>query len=81
MLEPQISPTPGDASWFAHDRFGLFVHWGLYSLAARHEWVQSIEAVHDKAYAKKYFEHFDPDLYNPEVWADAAADAGMKTSW
>ena len=78
MLEPQISPTPGDASWFAHDRFGLFVHWGLYSLAARHEWVQSIEAVHDKAYAKKYFEHFDPDLYNPEVWADAAADAGMK---
>ena len=78
MLESQISPIPGDASWFQQDRFGLFIHWGLYSLAARHEWVQSKECISEEAYAKKYFKHFDPDLYDPEVWADAAADAGMK---
>lgn len=78
MLESQIAPTPGDASWFRHDRFGLFIHWGLYSLAARHEWVKSIECIPDGVYDQKYFEHFDPDLYDPGVWADAAADAGMK---
>ncbi len=29
--------TAGETEWFVHDRFGLFIHWGLYSLAARHE--------------------------------------------
>jgi alpha-L-fucosidase len=29
--------TPGDTEWFVHDRFGLFIHRGLYALAARHE--------------------------------------------
>ena len=36
-------PTAGDTSWFVDDRFGLFIHWGTYSLAARHEWVQQRE--------------------------------------
>jgi alpha-L-fucosidase len=63
--------------WFTHDRFGLFIHWGLYSLAARHEWVQSFEQI-PGAYYRRYFEHFDPDLYDPRIWADEAANAGMK---
>jgi alpha-L-fucosidase len=75
MLE--TLPTPGDTSWFVKDRFGMFIHWGLYSLAARHEWIQMIEKMGPEVY-RKYFERFDPDLYNPEVWADAAANAGMK---
>jgi len=70
-------PTPGDTSWFVHDRFGLFIHWGTYALAARHEWVKSREQISTEAYMK-YFEHFDPDLYDPEQWAAAASDAGMK---
>lgn len=78
MLENQIQPTPGDSSWFQKDRFGLFIHWGLYSLAARHEWIQSLEKIEGKEYARRYFKHFDPDLYDPEIWADAAAKAGMK---
>ncbi|MFC1582949.1 alpha-L-fucosidase [Planctomycetota bacterium] len=69
--------TPGDTSWFTHDRFGMFIHWGLYALAARHEWVKSREQIDDDVY-QKYFKHFDPDLYDPEIWAKAAADAGMK---
>ena len=28
--------------WFREARFGLFIHWGLYALAARHEWVLSL---------------------------------------
>ena len=53
-----------DKSWFLHDRFGLFIHWGIYSAAARHEWVKSREQISDEEY-QKYFDHFDPDLYDP----------------
>jgi len=70
-------PTPGDTGWFQNDRFGLFIHWGTYALAARHEWVKNIEAIDDQTY-DKYFKHFDPDLYDPGLWAKAAAGAGMK---
>lgn len=70
-------PTPGDTSWFVHDRFGMFIHWGLYALPARHEWVQHREEIPHEKY-RRYFEHFDPDLYDPDAWARAAAEAGMK---
>jgi len=73
----QPAPTPGDTSWFVHDRFGLFIHWGLYALPARHEWVKHNEQIPDEQY-DRYFRHFDPDLYDPERWAEAAAGAGMK---
>ena len=66
-----------DKSWFTHDRFGLFIHWGIYSMAARHEWVKSRELISDEAY-QPYFDYFDPDLYNPSTWAQAAKAAGMK---
>ncbi len=74
-LQPE--PTPGDTQWFTHDRFGLFIHWGLYALPARHEWVKSQEKISTADY-EKYFKHFDPDLYDPNLWAKAASDAGMK---
>lgn len=73
----QTFRTPGDTQWFVHDRFGLFIHWGLYAMPARHEWVKSREKISDEKY-DLYFKHFEPDLYDPQVWADAAADAGMK---
>jgi alpha-L-fucosidase len=73
----QPAPTDGDTSWFVHDRFGLFIHWGIYALPARHEWVKNKERIDDAAY-DKYFRHFDPDLYDPALWAEAAANAGMK---
>lgn len=75
MLE--TIPTDGDTSWFVQDRFGLFIHWGLYALPARHEWVKNQEKIDDETY-DKYFRHFDPDLYDPELWAKAASGAGMK---
>ena len=37
------------AGWQA-DRFGMFIHFGLYSMAGRHEWVKSIEAIPDEVY-------------------------------
>ena len=67
----------GDTSWFVHDRFGLFIHWGLYALPARHEWVKHREEIADSKY-DVYFKYFDPDLYDPTAWARAAKAAGMK---
>ena len=75
MLTP--APTTGDTTWFTTDRFGMFIHWGLYALPARHEWVKSQERIDDAEY-QRYFEHFDPDLYDPRTWAAAARAAGMK---
>lgn len=71
-------PTPGDTKWFVHDRFGMFIHWGLYAMAARHEWVRHNEEIPNETYDSKYFARFNPDLYNPCEWAKAAANAGMK---
>jgi alpha-L-fucosidase len=72
-----IRPANGDSTWFTEARFGLFIHWGLYALPARHEWVKSREQLTDSQY-QPYFEHFNPDLYDPAAWARAALGAGMR---
>jgi len=76
-LVPEPKATPGDTEWFVHDRFGMFIHWGIYAAVARHEWVKNKEEIADEAY-QKYFDHFDPDLYDPQEWARLAKNAGMK---
>ena len=63
--------------WWSDARFGMFIHWGLYSLAARHEWVKHNEHMTNKEY-QKYFQQFDPDHFDPHKWARAAKAAGMK---
>ncbi|MDP2991235.1 MAG: alpha-L-fucosidase, partial [Kiritimatiellota bacterium] len=73
----KVRKTAGDSSWFVRDRFGMFIHWGLYAQPARHEWVKHNEEIPDERY-DMYFRHFNPDLYKPDLWAKAAADAGMK---
>jgi len=70
--------TQGDTSWFVQDRFGMFIHWGLYSLASRHEWVQSNEKIAPEVYAARYLPHFNPTHYDPHEWAKTALTAGMK---
>ncbi len=73
----EIRKTPGDTGWFRAARFGMFIHWGLYSMPARHEWVKTNECVSEEKY-DKYFKYFDPDLYDPKDWARRAKAAGMK---
>jgi len=63
--------------WWTDARFGMFIHWGLYALPARHEWVKNRERMTNAQY-QKYFEMFNPDLYNPKEWAKMARAAGMK---
>jgi alpha-L-fucosidase len=63
--------------WWTDDRFGMFIHWGLYSMPSRHEWVKKNERMTNEAY-EKYFELFNPDMYNPKEWAKMAKEAGMR---
>lgn len=69
--------TLGDTEWFEHDRFGMFIHWGLYAMPARNEWIKHIECQTDEIY-DKYFKYFNPDMYDPKAWAKMAKAAGMK---
>ena len=64
-------------AWWSHDRFGMFIHWGLYSMPARHEWVKNYERMNNDQY-QLYFDLFNPDMYDPRSWAKAAKAAGMK---
>ena len=63
--------------WWQNDRFGMFIHWGAYTLASRHEWVKKNERLTNEDY-QKYVDNFNPDLYNPTEWAKMAKKAGMK---
>lgn len=63
--------------WFREDRFGMFIHWGLYSIPACGEWMMSEKEMTVDEY-KKYFDQFDPVDYDPSEWARLAKEAGMR---
>ena len=63
--------------WFNEARFGLFVHWGLYSLIGRGEQVLFREHLDQRAYAK-LARRFNPTRFDADAWAKCAKDAGMK---
>lgn len=63
--------------WFREARFGMFIHWGLYAIPARGEWVRSHEELSIQDY-EPYFHQFDPVDYNPQEWVRLAKAAGMK---
>ena len=65
-------------AWWTQDRFGMFIHFGLYAMPARHEWVKSREHMTNQVYDEKYFRRFNPDLFDARAWAKAARAAGMK---
>ncbi len=58
-------------------KFGLFIHWGIYSMLGRGEWVMQSEGISTETYAKNA-EAFKPAHFDADVWAQLAKDAGMK---
>ncbi len=62
---------------FLRSRFGMFIHWGLYSIPARGEWVRGNEKMSFEQY-KVFFDEFDATRYDPRAWARAAKAAGQK---
>ena len=69
--------SAADLGWWTHDRFGMFIHFGIYAIPGRGEWVKSIERIPEEKY-DRYFRNFDPDLCDMRDWARTAKAAGMK---
>lgn len=67
----------GNMQWWRKARFGMFIHYGLYALPARGEWVQWHEQIPVREYAKLAGQ-FNPARAHVEQWADIAKEAGMK---
>ena len=73
-----LVPRFGDArDWWFQKRFGMFVHWGLYSIAGWHEQLEWRGGV-PRAQYEKYFSQWNPKHYNPDAWLDLAQSAGME---
>ncbi len=64
-------------AWWHDARFGMFVHWGLYSQLGRHEWVQNNEQIPKDEYAQ-LANTFKPKPNCIRSWAKLAKKAGMK---
>lgn len=63
--------------WYNDARFGMFIHWGLYAIPARGEWVRSNERMPKEEY-DVFMDEFYAENYNPKEWAKLAKKAGMK---
>lgn len=70
-------PRKTALKWFQDARFGLFMHYGLYSLVGRHEWVQLRELIPVAEYAKLK-DRFTARNFNADFITDLALEAGMK---
>lgn len=82
-LQNEPTPLPGDRTrdermkWWRAARFGMFIHFGVYSTIGRHEWVMEDEGIPVSEYAK-YASGFHPRPGAPREWAQLARRAGMK---
>jgi len=66
-----------EMQWFRDAKFGMFIHWGLYALLGRGEWVMFNERISTSQYAK-LAASFRADGFDPKQWARTAKAAGMK---
>ena len=69
-------PRAAAIEWFRAARFGLFIHYGLYSLLGRHEWVQLREKIPVAEYARLK-DRFTAKKFDADVITDLAAEAEM----
>ena len=63
--------------WWNDARFGMFIHWGVYSIPARGEWVMHVEKIPAEDYAP-FAQQFNPRKYDPDEWVALAKAAGMR---
>lgn len=64
-------------AWFREARFGMFIHYGIYALYGRNEWVMAMENIPIAEYAARADE-FQPKPGCARAWAKLASEAGMK---
>lgn len=74
---PGLKLGPEDMQWWRDAKIGMFVHWGLYSLLGRGEWVRFNEQIPEKEY-EALAEEFNPRDFSTDEWAQMAAEMGAK---
>jgi alpha-L-fucosidase len=68
---------PDRLQWFRDAKFGLFIHWGVYSMIGREEWARQILEIPLSEY-QYYADNFNPVDFNPAAWAALAKEAGVR---
>ncbi|HQG76450.1 MAG TPA: alpha-L-fucosidase [Bacteroidales bacterium] len=74
------TPSPENLrarEWFQDAKFGMFIHWGVYSILGDGEWVMNNQKI-DKQTYQKLPAFFNPIGYDPKEWVALAKAAGMK---
>lgn len=77
---PEYVPSAGNLAnrkWFREARFGLFIHWGIYTALGQGEWVLQNADMKLEEY-RKLAPRFFPALFNATEWVQIAQQAGMK---
>lgn len=77
IKDSSLKLSPEDMQWWRDAKFGMFIHWGLYAIPARSEWVMHKENIPVEEYAK-LADEFIPQNFDAEKWAQIAKDAGMR---
>jgi alpha-L-fucosidase len=72
-----MSLSSPDLTWFHAARYGMFIHWGAYSVAGRGEWALNRERIPLAEYRARYVEAWRAESYDPEAWVALAKEAGM----
>ena len=75
--EYEKSPREANLHWFKDARFGMFIHYGLYSQLEKGEWVQLLDTIPQDQYAKLK-ESFNPSKFDAGFIVKLAQKAGMK---
>ncbi|MCX7599831.1 MAG: alpha-L-fucosidase [Armatimonadetes bacterium] len=76
-MTPEEKDRERRLAWFRKARFGMFIHWGLYSQLGRHEWVMNRERIPVKEY-EKLADTWQPGPWPARKWARLARQAGMR---
>ena len=80
VTKAQYTPTAENLKSrqeFADSKFGIFIHWGIYSMFAQGEWYLQNFPI-DKAEYAKAADAFYPHRFNAKEWVAAIKDAGAK---
>ena len=71
------NPREANLTWFKDSKFGMFIHYGLYSQLEKGEWIQLRDTIEVSEYAKLK-DSFNPVNFNADEITELALDAGMK---